>query len=68
VRAEPIAALYAEGRVVHVGQFPELEAQMLTFGTSTRGQARSPDRLDALVWALTNLMLDREPQPNIRRL
>jgi phage terminase large subunit-like protein len=73
VRAEPIAALYAEGRVVHVGQFPELEAQMLTFGTSTRGpsaqgRARSPDRLDALVWALTSLMLDREPVPTIRRL
>jgi phage terminase large subunit-like protein len=68
IRAEPVAALYAEGRVVHVGQYPELETQMLTFGTTIRGQARSPDRLDALVWALTSLMLDHEPTPNIRRL
>jgi phage terminase large subunit-like protein len=68
LRAEPVAALYAEGRVIHVGAFPELEEQMLTFGTSTKGQARSPDRLDALVWALTALMLDQEPQPNMRVL
>jgi phage terminase large subunit-like protein len=68
LRAEPVAALYAEGRVVHVGPFHELEAQMLAFGTGASGQARSPDRLDALVWALTSLMLDADPQPNIRRL
>jgi phage terminase large subunit-like protein len=68
LRAEPVAALYAEGRVIHVGAFPELEDQMLSFGTSTKGQARSPDRLDALVWALTALMLETEPQPNMRVL
>jgi phage terminase large subunit-like protein len=68
LRAEPVAALYAEGRVIHVGSFPELEAQMLSFGTNALGQARSPDRLDALVWALTALMLDPTQQPAIRQL
>lgn len=50
VRAEPIAALYAEGRVVHVGHFKELEGQMLSFGAGGLAGGRSPDRLDALVW------------------
>ena len=54
--------------MVHVGQYPDLERQMLDFGTNAKGQARSPDRLDALVWALTSLMLHHEPMPNIRRL
>lgn len=49
-RAEPVAGLYERGKVHHVGEFPELEAQM----TSWTGKAgeKSPDRLDALVWAL----------------
>jgi phage terminase large subunit-like protein len=68
IRAEPVAALYAEGRVVHVGPYPDLERQMLEFGTNTKNQTRSPDRLDALVWALTSLMLHHEPTPNIRQL
>jgi phage terminase large subunit-like protein len=68
LRAEPVAALYAEGRVIHAGQYPDLERQMLDFGTGASGQARSPDRLDALVWALTSLMLHNDPSPNIRRL
>ena len=58
LRAEPVAALYAEGRVVHVGHFPELEDQMCDFGADGLVGGRSPDRLDALVWALTDLMLD----------
>lgn len=52
-RAEPVAALYEQGRVHHVGAFPELEDQMTTW---VPGQ-KSPDRMDALVWALTELML-----------
>ncbi len=53
VRAEPIAALYELGRVHHVGIFPELEDQMCNYNPSTT--AYSPDRMDALVWALTEL-------------
>lgn len=52
VRAEPIAALYEQKRVYHVGSFPQLEDQMTTF---IGGTYKSPDRLDALVWALTEL-------------
>ncbi|MEM6648698.1 MAG: terminase family protein [Pseudomonadota bacterium] len=55
VRAEPIAALYERGRIKHVGAFPTLEEQMTQF-TGDPGEG-SPDRLDALVWALTDLML-----------
>ncbi|WP_281683886.1 DNA-packaging protein [Thalassobaculum salexigens] len=54
LRAEPIAALYEQGRVRHAGAFPEMEDQMTGF-TGASGEA-SPDRLDALVWALTDLM------------
>ncbi|HOA25319.1 MAG TPA: terminase family protein [Aggregatilineales bacterium] len=52
-RAEPIAALYEQGRVHHVGMFAELEDQMCTWVPGDD----SPDRMDALVWALTELML-----------
>lgn len=55
-RAEPISALYEQGRVHHVGMLAELEDQLCTWDAGT-GQ-KSPDRLDALVWALTNLMID----------
>lgn len=68
VRAEPVAALYAEGRVVHAGQFDDLEAQMLAFGTDGRSAGRSPDRLDALVWAVTQLMLSSNGPPSLRTL
>lgn len=57
VRAEPIAALYEQGRVSHVGAFPKLEDQMLNFTASGYVGEGSPDRADALVWALTELML-----------
>lgn len=53
-RAEPVAALYEEGRVDHVGAFPELEAEMTGWKP---GDKASPNRLDALVWTLTELML-----------
>jgi predicted phage terminase large subunit-like protein len=61
VRAEPISALYEQGRVHHVGTFTQLEDQMTAF-TSDFSRATagySPDRLDALVWALTELMLEK---------
>lgn len=53
-RAEPVSALYEQGRVYHVRPFPELEDQLCTY---TKESPVSPDRLDALVWALTDLML-----------
>lgn len=53
-RAEPIAALYAAGRVTHARRMPELEDQMCRFGGD--GLQGSPDRVDALVWALAGLM------------
>ncbi|NQW08294.1 MAG: DNA-packaging protein [Alphaproteobacteria bacterium] len=59
LRAEPIAALYEQGRVRHAGAFPALEDQMAGF-TGAPGDA-SPDRLDALVWALTDLSEDHRP-------
>ena len=53
VRAEPIAALYEKGKVHHVGEFPLLEEEMVSF--SPGNSRNSPDRMDALVWALTEL-------------
>ncbi len=53
-RAEPVAALYEQGRVHHCGLFPELEEQLTTWTTDSR---ESPDRLDALVWGLVELGL-----------
>jgi phage terminase large subunit-like protein len=53
IRAEPIAALYEQGRVHHVGSFPKLEDQMCDYDPLT--SPFSPDRMDALVWALTEL-------------
>lgn len=57
VRAEPISALYEQGRIHHVGQFSELEDQMFSFSIDLVRNASegSPDRVDALVWALTEL-------------
>ncbi len=71
-RAEPVAALYEQERISHAGVFPRLEEQMLAMtvhGYTGRG---SPDRLDALVWGLSDLMIDaaatyRAP-PRLRRL
>lgn len=59
LRAEPVAALYEQGRVRHAGAFDALEDQMTRF-TGAPGDA-SPDRLDALVWALTDLMAGPGP-------
>jgi phage terminase large subunit-like protein len=68
-RAEPVAALYEQGRVRHAAALPELEDEMMNFcpGELARG-GRSPDRVDALVWALTSLMLENRAEPRIRFL
>ena len=66
LRAEPVAALYAQGRVRHVGALPELEDEMCDFGIDGLSAGRSPDRLDALVWALTALMLGEGGEPRVR--
>jgi phage terminase large subunit-like protein len=68
LRAEPIAALYERGLVAHAGAFGALEDQMCDFGPDGLSGGRSPDRVDALVWALTELMLDARPQPRIRSI
>ena len=69
-RAEPVAALYERGRAHHVGAFPALEDEMagLVAGGGYDGPGRSPDRADALVWALSALMLGPEARPGMRRL
>ncbi|MDP4021423.1 terminase family protein [Methylobacterium sp. NEAU 140] len=68
LRAEPVSLLYARGRVHHVGALPALEDELCDFGPEGLSSGASPDRLDALVWALTHLMLDPRPEPRIRRL
>jgi phage terminase large subunit-like protein len=69
VRAEPIAAMYAQGKVKHVGSgFADLEDQMCDFGVGGLSGGGSPDRLDALVWAVTELTKPQRPLPRIRRL
>jgi phage terminase large subunit-like protein len=57
VRAEPVAALYEQSRVSHLGAFPELEDQMVQMTPSGFSGPGSPDRLDGHVWAFTDLML-----------
>jgi phage terminase large subunit-like protein len=64
VRAEPIAALYEQGKIAHVGAFPRLEEQMTQMTTAGYEGPGSPDRVDALVWAFTELfpgMTQRTP-------
>jgi phage terminase large subunit-like protein len=70
-RAEPVAALYERGKVFHAGRFPELEDELcgLCTGGAYHGPGRSPDRADALVWAVTELMLKPSgPEPRVRVL
>ncbi|CAH0497749.1 DNA-packaging protein [Novosphingobium sp. CECT 9465] len=66
-RAEPVAALYEAGRVRHAGMFPRLEDELcgLMPGGDYQGPGRSPDRADACVWGLTELMLGRAGEPRI---
>lgn len=69
-RAEPIAAYYERGEVCHAGAFPMLEDEMagLTIAGRYEGLGRSPDRADALVWALTELLLRGAGEPGVRSL
>ncbi len=66
-RAEPVAALYEAGRVRHAGCFPALEDELcgLMAGGGYVGPGRSPDRADALVWALTELCLKARGVPRV---
>jgi phage terminase large subunit-like protein len=57
IRAEPVSALYEQGRVHHAGMFPRLEDEMASWYPGVQGEERSPNRLDALVWLITDLML-----------
>lgn len=58
VRAEPVSSLYEQGRAFHVGLFPELELQMTQMTTEGYRGEGSPDRVDALVWAMSALFPD----------
>ncbi|WP_319951529.1 DNA-packaging protein [Sphingomonas caeni] len=67
-RAEPVALLYEAGRVKHAGAFPVLEDELcgLMAGGGYAGPGGSPDRADALVWALSELMLTKRGTPRVR--
>jgi phage terminase large subunit-like protein len=68
LRAEPIAAMYAQGKVKHVHPpLAALEDQMCDFGTNGLSSGRSPDRLDALVWAVAEMTRPRA-EPRVRSL
>jgi phage terminase large subunit-like protein len=65
VRAEPIAALYEQERIHHIGGFSQLEDQMCSFTSKQERGSRSPDRVDALVWGLTELFLNDQEGFNV---
>jgi phage terminase large subunit-like protein len=69
-RAEPIALKFEAGKAFFAGEFPELEAELggMTSGGGYEGPGRSPDRADAMVWALTVLSETRSGVPRVRRL
>jgi len=67
LRAEPVAALYGRGLVRHVAGLDELEDEMCAFGNDGRSDGHSPDRVDALVWAITELLLV-DTMPKVRRI
>jgi phage terminase large subunit-like protein len=67
-RAEPVAMLYEQNLVHHVGTFAELEDQMCTWVPDPGHESdESPDRMDALVWALTELLVQPDPEVRVRR-
>jgi phage terminase large subunit-like protein len=68
LRAEPVATLYEQGRVKHAGIFAGLEDEMCDFGGAGLSSGKSPDRLDALVWAIASLALRSRGGPRIRML
>lgn len=69
-RAEPVAALYEQGRISHCpatgGRFAELDEEMMALGNGELG--KSPDRADALVWALSTLLVSGRAEPRLRRV
>jgi phage terminase large subunit-like protein len=65
-RAEPVAALYEQGRVLHCGAFAALEEELMALGSGDL--EHSPDRADALVWAMSELMLGQTHRPRLRAL
>jgi phage terminase large subunit-like protein len=65
LRAEPVATLYAQGRVTHATGLTALEDEMCAFGSDGRSDGHSPDRVDALVWAVTELLLGAA-EPRVR--
>jgi phage terminase large subunit-like protein len=69
-RAEPIALKFEAGRAFFAGDFPELEAELggMQAGGGYDGPGRSPDRADAMVWAMTVLSETRSGVPRVRRL
>jgi phage terminase large subunit-like protein len=67
-RAEPVAQLYEQGRVKHAGTFAALEDEMCDFGRDGLSSGRSPDRLDALVWAVAALTFAARAEPRVRAL
>ena len=67
LRAAPVAQLYEQGRVRHAGAFPALEDEMCSFGPEGLASGRSPDRLDALVWAVSALGMGQvRGEPRVR--
>ncbi|WP_394706060.1 DNA-packaging protein [uncultured Cohaesibacter sp.] len=68
LRAEPVSALYEQGRIRHVGNMAELEDEMCDFGLDGLSSGKSPDRLDAMVWAVTHLCLGEQPEPKVRAI
>lgn len=68
LRAEPVAALYQQGRVRHAVRLPELEDEMTDFGHDGLSTGRSPDRVDALVWAVSELLLTPAGVPRVRKI
>ena len=67
IRAEPIAALYEQGKIHHVGYFPELEDQLLAFSREGYQGVKSPDRADAAIWGFTELF-DAMVRPPVKQI
>jgi phage terminase large subunit-like protein len=63
-----VAAWYQQGRVLHARRSPALEDEMCDFGPNGLSDNRSPDRLDALVWAVSELMPDWGAVPKVRQI
>ncbi len=64
-RAEPVAALYERGKVKHAAPMVKLEDQMVSYGAIQDGITHSPDRLDAMVWAMDELLLTPQARPSV---